>query len=558
MTPPGRGTSPALREAGRALGNAAARVRDALVAALPGPRPRWAVLELTGRYPERRPPRRLLSLEALASGRRETSLAELAETVDALCRSPSLEGVVLRVHELSVDLAAAYALRRLVARLRGAGKRTVAVAPALDMAGYLVVSAAHEVVVPESAELWVHGSALGATFVADALGRAGIRFEKLAIREYKNAGDELALPAMSEAQRRQYEAVLDGVERYYLGAVGAGRGRPPDEVRRWIEEGVTSAGRALELGMVDRVAYEDEVVGAGYVPAERAAALAPSRPRPPGGRVAVVSLEGTIVTGRSRRSPVPLPIFGGTMAGSETLVRALRAAARDPHTEAVVLHVDSGGGSALASDLIWREVRRIAERMPLVAVMGRLAASGGYYVLAAATRVVASPATLTGSIGVVAGKLVLEEFNERHGLNPEVLRRGRFATLMRTSRGWDDDERGLMERYIAEVYDRFVSRVAAGRRLSRERVDEIGRGRIWTGLDALEVGLVDELGDVRHAIALAKELAGLHEDADVWDVHAPARLVLPAGEGPAEALASVAPLLAERALLVPDVSLRLR
>src|SRR5690606_3885171 len=350
-------------------------------------------------------------------------------------------------------------------------------------------------------ELWVHGSALGATFMADALARAGIRYEKLAIREYKNAGDQFALPTMSEAQRRQYEAILDSVERTFLEAVAEGRGREPEEVKRWVDEGVTSARRALELRMVDRVAYEDEVVGEGHAPAARAAMFAPSRTRGPGGRVAVVSLEGAIVTGRSRRSPLPLPLLGGTMAGSETVVRALRAAGKDPLTRAVVFHVDSGGGSALASDMIWREVRRLAERVPVVAVMGELAASGGYYVLTHATRVVAAPATLTGSIGVVAGKFVLEEFNARYGLNPELLTRGRYAALMRSSRGWDREERALLERYIAEVYERFVARVAEGRRLSRERVDEIGRGRVWTGRDALDLGLVDELGAVQHATA---------------------------------------------------------
>lgn len=552
-----RGRPPLVREAVRAVGNAAARARDALVTALPGPRPRWAVLELTGSYPERRQPRRRLSLAALAGGPRGASLDELAALVDRLCRAPALEGVVLRVQGLTVDLAAAYALRRQVERLRAAGKRTVAVAQALDMAGYLVVSAADEVVVPESAELWVHGSALGATFVADALSRVGARFEKVAIGEYKNAPDQLALPAMSEPQRRQYEAVLDSVERTFLTAVATGRRKEPDDVKAWVDEGVTSARRALELGMVDRVAYEDEVVKRGQVPAERAAAFAPTRLRPRGGRVAVVSLEGSIVPGRSRRSPLPLPLFGGTLAGSETLVRALRAAGKDPLTEAVVLHVDSGGGSALASDLIWREVKRLAERMPVVAVMGELAASGGYYVLTHATRVVAAPTTLTGSIGVFAGKFVLEEFNRRYGLNPEYLSRGRFARLMRAAAGWDDDERALMERYVSEVYDRFVSRVADGRRLSRERVHELGRGRIWTGADALEVGLVDELGDVQHAIRVAKELAGLHEDAEVRDVHAPAKLVLPVGDDPQALLDAVAPLLSERALLVPDVSLRL-
>lgn len=552
------GPSTALREAGRVLGNLAARARDAFVSALPGPRPRWAVLELRGGYPARRQPRRLAAVEGLTGARRETSLDELTATVKALCRNPSLEGVVLRVQGLDVDMATAFALRNLVDRLKAAGKRTVALAQSLDVTSYLAVSSVDEVVVPESAEMWIHGSALSTTFMGAALAKAGVRFEKLAIREYKNAGDPFALPAMSEAQRRQYEAYLDGVERTFLSGVAAGRRREASEVKAWVEEGVTSAERARELGMIDRVAYEDEVLREGYASAAQAVQFAPSRLRPPGGHVAVVSLEGTIVTGRSRRSPLPLPLFGGSMAGSESVVRALRAAAKDPHTRALVFHVDSGGGSALASDLIWREVSRIADRMPVIAVMGQVAASGGYYVLTHATRIMAAPTTLTGSIGVVMGKFVLEEFNARYGLNPELLKRGRYAAIMRSSEGWDEEERTLLQRYMDEVYRRFVARVAEGRRLTPAEVDEIGRGRIWSGLDALEVGLVDELGDVEHAVSLAKRLVGLPQDADVRDFHAPPKLVLPVGDTPEAVLQTLAPLLTERALLVPDAVLTVR
>jgi protease-4 len=272
--------------------------------------------------------------------------------------------------------------------------------------------------------------------------------------------------------------------------------------------------------------------------------------------VAVVSLEGNIVPGKSRRTPLPLPLLGDVMAGSETLVQALRSAAHDTTTAAVVFHVDSGGGSALASDLIWREVKLLAARKPLVAVMGQLAASGGYSVLTHATRVLAAPFTITGSIGVLMGKFVLQEFNARYGLNPKTLRRGRFAALNESSRDWDEAELELLWRYNREIYERFVTRVADGRGLTRERVDEIGRGRIWSGADALELGLVDELGDVQLAIARAKELAGLHPDAPVWNVQAAQKLLLPADPDPAALLHAWAPLLRERALLLHPFGLR--
>lgn len=539
------------------LRNSAARVRNAVVRALPGERPAYIVLELSGSYLARRRKRKLVSLSTVLGAEREQSLEELAEQVTALLQAPWLDGVVIRLGELSLDLATAFALRNQLERLRAGGKRVVVVAGEFNGVTYYLASAADEVIAPESASLWVHGLALSTTFMAEALARFGVRFEKLAIEEFKNAGDQFSLPAMSEAQRLQYDALLESVERTYLGTVAAGRGRTPDEVRTWVDQGVTSADAARDLGMIDRVAYEDEFIGARYKTYAQGVRFLPSRTRPlEGGRVAVVSLEGNIVSGKSRRTPVPVPLLGDAMAGSETLVRALRAAACDATTKAVVFFVDSGGGSALASDLIWREVKQLAAKKPVVAVMGQLAASGGYYVLTHATRVLAAPTTITGSIGVLVGKFVIEEFNARYGFKPETLERGRFAALTRSSRGWDEVEHDLLQRYNREIYERFVSRVADGRGLGTQRVDEIGRGRIWSGADALELGLVDELGDVQLGIARAKELARLDPDAPVWNVPAPQKLLLPTGDDPATLLRSWAPLLRERALLLHPLGLR--
>jgi protease-4 len=222
----------------------------------------------------------------------------------------------------------------------------------------------------------------------------------------------------------------------------------------------------------------------------------------------------------------------------------------------VALQVDSGGGSALASDLIWRAVQRLATRKPVVAVMGAVAGSGGYYVLTHATRVLAAPTTITGSIGVVMGKFVLEEFNARYGLNPETLRRGRFATLTTSARGWDDAERDLLGRHNDAIYQRFVNRVAEGRGLSATRVNEIGRGRIWSGRDAPDLGPVDEIGDVPRAAAPAKERAGLHPDAPTWNVRAPEAPVLPSTEDPTTLARAWAPLLREHAWLVHPARVR--
>lgn len=535
--------------------NAFTAFSDLVKEALPGKRPGRVVLELTGPFPafkeRRRFPARLLQPD-----RPPMSLEEFDLLVDLLVRAPWLEAVAFRFSGLAIGLSTASAMRRGFERLRAGGKRVEVFATELGNASYFLASAADAVIVPESAELFIHGHALNVTFLADALGRAGVRFQKVAIREYKNAGDQLVLPRMSEAQREQYGAYLDSVVRTTAAEVARGRRTSPESVRGWVDLGVTSAKQALALGMVDDVKYEDEVLG----PQDKSLAAARRfllgrRLATAPGRVAVVSLEGGIVMGKSRYSPLPLPVVGGKTAGSETLVRALRQAGRDKLTKALVLHVESGGGSALASDLIGREVELLARRMPVVAVMGAVAGSGGYYVLTHATRILAEATTLTGSIGVLTLKAVLQELYERHGVNVESIERGRYANLMAGHQPFSDAEHALVERYVGEMYERFVARVAAGRRLTPERVDEIGRGHIWSGADALELGLVDGLGGLKEAAALAKELAGLPEDAALWRVEAPARYLLPTAGDPTTLARTLAGALRERAWLVHDALL---
>ena len=405
-------------------------------------------------------------------------------------------------------------------------------------------------VAPESADIGLRGLGLSVTFMRDALARVGVRFEKLAIDEYKNAFDTLVRQEMSPAHRAQLEALLGRLEEHYTLAIGESRGLAPEQVRALVDEGLTSAARAREVKLLDRVAYEDEIVGPRHKPLAEARRFLGARVPPlGGGRVAVVSLAGNILPGKSRRLPPPL---GGKMAGAETLVRALRAAGADASTRAVVLFVDSGGGSALASDLIGREVRLVAAVKPVVAVMGAVAASGGYYVLTHARRVIAAPTTITGSIGVITGKLVVEELFARWGLNAEQVQRGRYALLLDPAKSLGDEERALLRRANEEIYDRFVARVADGRRLDVARVREIARGRIWAGADALAVGLVDELGDLETGIQRARELAGLGPDAPVWDVEAPDEPLLPAMPDAAALLELAAPLLRETSwLLLP-------
>ena len=493
----------------------------------------WAIIDLHGAYPTRH------GLAAVQSvvGRTE-SIESLGERLDKLAEMDTVKAVLVRVVGLTAGLATSEAIGRLLGRLQQ-HKRVVVYLPQVNMRSLLVSAEVREVVAPESAEVMLAGFAAERVYYGEFLTRRGIGFENLRIREYKSALTRFSEDHMDDFDREQLTAYIDSAERAWRRAVSRAEA-VPERTDDWPEAGFTNADQLLAAGLVTRIAYDDEIA----VPVDQGweAALQVVRTQLAGKRrakkepgIAVVPVVGAIVSGRSR----PASPVNSQTAGSETVVAALRKAERDEHTEAILLHVDSGGGSALASDVICRAVARCTK--PVVAVMGEVAASGGYYVLSQADHVVASPFTITGSIGVVVGKPVLSGLNERIGRNPQTVGR-EMALFGSPNRPFSDDERAWAERMMDEVYARFVARVAEGRSLDPDRVNEIGRGRIWSGADAQERGLVDELGDLQTGIAAARRLAELPEDAPVRPVSAGFAVpgVPTFGKDPAAALATVA------------------
>lgn len=528
--------------------------------------PDWVVLDLHGSYPAHR------SADPVqAVLHRSESLEGLTARLERIADADWVAGVLVRVTGLTAGLATSDAIGRALGRL-DADKRVVVYLPQVSMRTLLVGARVREVVAPESAEVMVPGFAAERTFYGSFLSRHGIAFENLRIREYKSALTRFSEDHMDSHDREQLTAYLDSAERTWLTTLHGARQVDGDVARRWFDpdedvprtwfaEELTNATQLLDTGLVTRVAYDDEIVTPveqhwgralelllGELGAKKAARKADG--------VTVVPVIGPIVSGRSRPTP-PVPFLPGPTAGADTVVAALRKADRDERTRAIVLYVDSPGGSALASDLVCRAVERCTK--PVVAVMGEVAGSGGYYVLARADHVVASPFTLTGSIGVVVGKPVLTQLNERHGLNPEVV--GREEALFDSpNRPFSDAGRAWAERMMHEVYDRFVDRVATGRGLTRERVDEIGRGRIWSGADAVELGLVDEIGDLDAGVAAARRLAGLPADAPLRA--AGGGFTLPGtptfGKDPARTLAGLWPFGQERVLTWMDETVTIR
>jgi protease-4 len=406
------------------------------------------------------------------------------------------------------------------------------------MWAYYLASACNEIVVPPSGRLSVLGVRLETVFVKDALALIGVEADLESIAEYKTAPDTFRRTTMSEPHREMMDAILHSTMDTAVAAIAEGRGLDPAKVRQMIDTMPLLPEEALEAGLVDAMLYEDELPaylhstadGDGNEPLalctwrEGARWLRQPVKRATGQTVGVVSIEGLIVPGRSRRAPAPIPLpFTNAQAGAESIIQALRKAETDRQMAAVILHVDSPGGSALASDLIAREVQRLQAAKPVVALMGDQAASGGYYVAAPASRIVARPTTITGSIGVFGGKFTFRGLYDKLGVRREALQQGAMAGLYSEMVGFTPEERAWIRRDMGEFYTRFKTYVAEGRRMPEEEVEQVARGRVWTGAQALEAGLVDELGGFDVALRLAKELAGIKptQDTGIVSVHAP-------------------------------------
>jgi protease-4 len=482
----------------------------------------YVIFDIAGVYPERREPRHWPV--ALPFVRPAISIEDLVDQLDLIGGDPGVRGVVLRIGALPAGLAALQNVRGAIENLQGRGKQVIACVTEADLRNYFVASAAGQIVMVESGQLLMFGLAAEAVFLKDALARAGIKADFEAVSPYKTAADSLTRSSMSEAQRETLNALLDDDYDVMLSAIAAARRMSKDQVAGLIDQAPFNAARARETGLVDAVLYEDELARHLAPEGQDLATLTPWAEarrwlrRPirwhQDRAIGVISLEGMITPGESRRLPLPVPLFG-EQAGSDTLLRAFRRAEREDGIAAVVFHVDSRGGSALASDLIWREVTRLAKRKPVVVYMGNVAGSGGYYVAASANHIVAQDVTITGSIGVLAGKIVLSGLFDLLRANREVLTRGRRAAMWLDMALFDDEERTAVRQLVAEYYDLFKRRVSDGRRMPIAEVDKVAQGRVWTGRRALSLGLVDELGDFETAVGKARELAGLSKTKPV-------------------------------------------
>ena len=471
------------------------------------------------------------------------TLNERLERIRRAAADPKVHALYLHWENPRLGWGRIHELRQAIQDFRKSGKKCFAYLEEGSALDYLGACACDEVIMPPGGMLLLCGVRMEMFFYKELLDKLGIKADMMQMGAFKGAAEPFTRTRMSPENRQQWEAILDTHYRYLTEAIARGRPKQnwtPADVAKLLDQGPFTARRALQAGLIDRLAYAEELsqvlaksLGVSQVRVTKnyakkktaevdwanpfalfrllAASREPKLSDKP--KIAVIFATGAIVTGKGGMS-----LFGEETIGSTSMVATLRQAIQEPTVKAIVLRVDSPGGSAIASDLIWREIYHCPK--PVVASMADVAGSGGYYICMGANKIYAEPATLTGSIGVVGGKIILGGLFEKIGIHSESLSRGAHAGVFSLTSPFSDSERKVILALMQETYDEFLDkallgRKKAGRPMTREQLDKFAQGRIWSGVQAKDIGLVDEIGTLQDAIAEARKLAGFKPDESV-------------------------------------------
>ncbi|HQN39648.1 MAG TPA: S49 family peptidase [Thermoanaerobaculia bacterium] len=453
---------------------------------------------------------------------------DLRDVVEGLERAADDQRVQLLVARLGaapMAMATAQELRDAILAFRARGKKAIAWAETFGETGpgntsYYLATAFDEIHLQPSGDVGLTGLVMESPFLAGTLEKLGVEPRMGQRYEYKNAMNTFTEKAFTPAHAEAMEAIVDSWYEQLVQGIATGRGKSPEEVRALIDGGPYLGVEAVDAGLVDALSYRDAVYDRAEELAEgepvrrtlaRYLAVA-GRPHAKGARIALVYGVGSVVRGKGGFDP----LSGSASMGSDTVAKALRQAIDDEKVKAILFRVDSPGGSYVASDTIWHETVRAREAgKPVVVSMGDVAGSGGYFVAMAADKIVAQPGTITGSIGVLGGKLLTRELWAKLGVTWDEVHRGTKATMWSGLSDYEPEQWARYEAGLDRVYLDFTTKAAAGRGKTREEIHAIAKGRIWSGADALRLGLVDELGGMTTALRLAREAAGLAPDAAV-------------------------------------------
>lgn len=441
-----------------------------------------------------------------------------------------ITAVLLDIDMSEAGWAKSEEIRGAIEDFRTSGKPVYAYMETGLNKDYYIATACDKIFVPPPGELFTIGLAADVMFFRGSLDKLGIYPDMYQIGKYKSAGDTFTQKKMTDAHREYINSLLDDLYGRYLDGISKARKKSVDEVKALIDDAPYSAAKAKEIGLIDGALYRDDVEKElkkrlGYKDTDDLhiarggdykQITQESLGLNKGEKIAVVYAAGDITSGRSTFSG-----NGQETIGSDSLVKTINDVRDDRSIKAIVLRIDSPGGSGLASDIIWRAIEAAKAKKPIVVSMSDVAASGGYYIACNANKIVAEPSTITGSIGVVGGKPVVKGFYDWIGVTNEYVLRGKNAGMFRETEKFSDTERSKFEEFLKNTYEDFTSKVAKGRGKEQTYIDSIGQGRVWTGYQGKERGLVDEYGGLDKAIELAKQLAKIPADKGIE------RVVLP-------------------------------
>jgi protease-4 len=492
---------------------------------------RLAMLTLKDSLPE-------TSEQAGPFGENKLDMREAINRLEKAAKDKSVSGIVLDIQNPTIGRGKVDELRGAIGRFRKSGKKAYAMLDSAEPSDYLVACACDEIVMPETGVVVLPGIHAEATFYRNLLAKVGVEADFIHIGDYKGAAEPLMRDKFSAPVRENMTKLIDDLYDDMVTTIVKDRPLSIAQAKEIIDTGMVTAGRAKDLGLIDRVAYPDTLraelaktyhaeplvlvknYGKKEVDTDFSGPMGffkllqamlggeSSSSSRKGKKIAVVYCLGEITTGKSESG-----MLGGTSMGSTTIIEALRKANEDKNVVAIVLRVDSPGGSALASDLIWHETQVI--KKPIVASMGDVAASGGYYISMGAKKIFAAPSTITGSIGVVGGKLALTGLFNKVGITTETIERGKNSGIFSSSGKFTDSQREVVKKMMEDMYGQFTSKAAAGRHMPVENLRKLAGGRVYSGRQAKEIGLVDELGTLHDAVAEAKKLAGLASSDEV-------------------------------------------
>ncbi len=468
------------------------------------------------------------------------SIHELGERFDLIAREPRTKGVVLHLRPVAMSMATLQDLREIVTNLRAAGKRVVAWAPFYTNASYYLACACDEILLMPTGSVQPLGFSATGMFLADGLAKFGVEADFVQVSPYKSAADTLTKSKMSNELREQITWLLDSHHKELLAAIAESRHLDEDAATALVDTSPYSDSAALERHVVDAILAEEDLpshvgngssVALGTWDQARRKLRTPPPKAPRGSYVAVLRIDGTIIDGRSGRLPVKppidIPLLGDERAGDLTVVQLARLVAADKRAAAAVLYVNSRGGSATASEAMRQALDQINARKPLVVAMGPIAGSGGYWVATPGRWIVARPSTLTGSIGVLSGKVVTGGLWAKLHVHRETIAFGKHVTIGSDDGTYTREERQIVKGEIDRIYELFLDVVGRARGMTREQLEPIAGGRVWTGRQAHERNLVDELGGLDAAVRKARSLAGLKESTPIRVVRAPRRMIPP-------------------------------